>query len=279
MNETTCRCGNPTRDNATTCDTCCAKLTQALAEVPFLEEQANVTITRQRSAAIEGSSRSAEHGLPWHDKAAVALRNLRTTLVSWARMCHEEGVKRNGGNDGLPAENLPALSRYLLCRVDGLRFHDAGCDAVEEITNATGELRRLIFWKRKNRLYLGACEQTVTDDDGTIAVESCPGDVYADEGSPTGTCDDCGQGVTVVIRQSELNTRLDSRLCTPAEIATYAVYLGLQAKRESVRRKVNHWREHKRITQHGSTASGDPLFRYGEVRPLLYAHFAEKIKS
>jgi hypothetical protein len=292
-----CRCGKPTRDNATVCDTDTAKLTRALAETPFLAEQIDITITRQRAAAIGGGgSKTSKEALvdylagvatdglrgvqtPWHDKASEAKRDLHETLRSWVRLCAEENVRHDGGLERLPVDELGALSRWLMCRVEGLRFHDAGSDAVDEITAATKTIRSIVFWKRKSRVYLGACEQDVTDDEGDVLVESCPGDVYAEEGEPTGACDDCGQGVTVVIRQAELNKRLDSRLCTPAEIATYAVHLGLQAKRESVRRKVNHWAEHKRILKRGEAANGDPMFRYGEVRPLLYTHFGEKVKS
>lgn len=292
-----CRCGRPTRDDGTFCDTCGASLTRALAETPFLVEQATITITRQRSAVIGGGgSKSSQATLedyladvavqglrgvqtPWHDKASAALRNLHDILVSWVRMCAEEGVRHNGGPERLPVDETAAMSRWLLCRVDGLRLHDAGGDAVDEITAAAGEVRRIVFWKRKNRSYLGTCGLTVTDDEGVTILESCPGDMYADEGADVGSCDDCGQGVTVVIRQTEITKKLEDHLCTPAEIATYAVHLGLQAKRESVRRKVNHWAEHKRILKRGEAANGDPMFRYGEVRPLLYTHFGEKIKS
>lgn len=292
-----CRCGRPTRDDGYFCDTCGASLTRALAEVPFLVEQVNITITRQRSAAIGGggskSSKAsleeyladvASQGLkgvqtPWHDKASTARRNLHDVLVLWVRLCAEEGVRHTSGPERLPIDETAALSRWLMCRVDGLRLHEAGCDAVEEIADAAAEVRRIVFWKRKNRSYLGTCGLAVTDDEGNVEVEACPGDVYADEGADVGTCDDCAQGVTVVIRQAEITKKLEDHLCTPAEIATYAVYLGLQAPRQSVRRKVNHWAENKRILKRGEASNGDPMFRYGEVRPLLYTHFGEKIKS
>lgn len=292
-----CRCGKPTRDNAIVCDGCCAELTKALAEVPFLAEQIDITITRQRSAAIGGGgSKSRQDELedylanvaisglrgvqtPWHDKASGAKRQLHDVLVLWVRLCAEEGVRHSAGPERLPVDRMDALSRWLMCRVDGLRFHDAGSDAVDEITDAAAEVRRIVFWKRNSRDYLGTCGLEVTDDEGVVEVAECPGDIYAEEGADVATCEECAQAVTVVIRKAEIDKKLEDHLCTPAEIATYAVHLGLQARRESVRRKVNHWAEHKRILKRGEAPNGDPMFRYGEVRPLLYTHFAEKIKS
>src|SRR3546814_287087 len=189
------------------------------------------------------SAPSAEHGLPWHDKAAEAQRALRGLLVWWVRFCTEESMR--GLPTTAPADNVPSLARWLLHVVHGLTLHELGSDAVDEITDAVAECRRIVFWKRAARVYLGTCGQVVTDEDGEVITLSCGGEVYADEGDPVGKCDLCGQGVTVVIRKAEIDKRLLDRLCTHAEIATYAVYLGLRAPREQVRRRVNYWHRHK----------------------------------
>ncbi len=162
----------------------------------------------------------------------------------------------------------------------GIAKHDAATDALDEITNAVAECERVIFWKRRTRIYLGICGQRVEDEEGVTVIDACSGQVYADEKADVGTCDECGQGVTVVVRQGELNRQLDDRLCTAAELARLTVILGLDAPRDSVRKKIHYWHRHKRIVQRGTiteqTKAGTtevPTFRYGEVRVMLYKEF------
>lgn len=274
-----CACGKPTRDNAVLCDDCTETLDRALGDVAGVVEEIEVTMTRQRSAPIVSGAPSATTGLPWHEKAAVALRDLHNLLVLWVRLCDEEGV--GTGPSDLPADKPAALAAWLLHRVPGLARHDAAVEALDEITNAVAECERIIFWKRRSRDYLGVCGQRVEDEDGVTLLDSCTGDVYADDGAAVGVCDDCGQGVTVAIRKAELNRHIDDRLCTASELARLAVILGLDAPRDSVRKKIHYWHRHKRIAQRGiitESVKGEPVevptFRYGEVRVMLYKEFA-----
>lgn len=277
-----CVCGKPTRDNAVLCDDCTSMLERALGDVAGVVEEIEVTMTRQRSAPIVTGAPSATHPLPWHEKAAEALRELHNLLVLWVRLCDEEGV--GTGPADLPADNPAALAGWLLHRVPGLARHDAASDALDEITNAVAECERIVFWKRRARVYLGTCGQPIEDEDGMPLDEPCPGEVYAeDDRAQVGECDDCGQGVTVVVRQGELNRQLDDRLCTASELARLAVILGLDAPRDSVRKKIHYWHRHKRIPQRGTVTEyvkGEgvevPTFRYGEVRVMLYAEFARE---
>lgn len=277
-----CVCGKPTRDNAVLCDDCTGTLERALGDVAGVVEEIEVTMTRQRSAPIVTGAPSATHPLPWHEKAAEALRELHNLLVLWVRLCDEEGV--GTGPSDLPADKPAALAGWLLHRVPGLARHDAASDALDEITNAVAECERIVFWKRRARVYLGTCGQPIEDEDGLPLDETCPGEVYAeDDRAQVGQCDDCGQGVTVVVRQGELNRQLDDRLCTASELARLAVILGLDAPRDSVRKKIHYWHRHKRIPQRGTVTEyvkGEavevPTFRYGEVRVMLYAEFARE---
>lgn len=274
-----CACGRPTRDQAVLCDDCTEQLERALGDVGAVVADLEVTLTRQHSAPIVATAPSASTGLPWHEKAAEATRNLHGLLVLWVRLCDEESV--GTGPTDLPADNPAALAGWLLHRVPGLARHDAAAEALDEITDAVAECERIIFWKRKNRDYLGPCGQPVHDEDGDLLLDSCPGDVYAEHDAQVGTCDDCGQGVTVVIRKAEMNRLIDDRLCTAAELARLAVILGLDAPRDRVRKQIHYWHRHKRIAQRGTAtecAKGEtvevPTFRYGEVRVMLYQEFA-----
>lgn len=278
MSQTTCQCGKPTRDQAVLCDDCTNTLARALGDVAWVSEELETTITRQKAAAIGAGPRSSgSTPLPWHERGAEAKRDLQAILVAWVRFADEEHFP--GRPTWWPQDRPASLARWLLHVVRALGRHELGPDALEEITNAVATAERIVFWKRKNRIYLGTCGQVVTDDDGNVLALCCPGEVYADEGAAVGHCDECGQGVTVVIRQSEIEQKLADRLCTAAEIATYAVHLGLEAPRERVRQRVNYWHRHKRITAHGSNATGDPTFRYGDVRGMLYAEFARRDAS
>ena len=253
------------------CRDCQHELEKALGNCRWLDEELETTITRQRSAPIEGGSRSASRGLPWHDKAAQARRNLHGLLVSWVRFCGEEHVL--GVPDRLPRDRVSSLAAWLLHCTHGLAMRDIGPDAVDEITDAVAECERLVFWKRSARVYLGRCEREVRDDDDLLLVACCDGEVYADEGADEGTCQECEQTVVVVEQQKALTDRLDDMLMTPAEIARAAVFLGLQAPRESVRNRVNYWSRHEVIVVKGHAENGDPRFRYGDVRQLLVTAF------
>jgi hypothetical protein len=273
-----CRiCRAPARDQAYYCDPCRDKLDRALGDITWVSEEIDISITRQKGSNINGGSRSAETPLPWHDKASEAGRHLHDILVSWVKFCTDETVR--GAPNWIPRDNLPSLSRWLLHCTHGLSLHEIGPDAYEEITKAVSDCERIIFWKRRNRIYLGPCRRPVVDEEGGTVVEACPGEVYAEEGQPVGNCDSCGQGVTVVVRQAELNDELDRRLCTAAELARICVFLGLDVPRNAVRKKVHYWHRHKLIDSPATAPNGDPMFRYGEVRMRLYTEFSEKVKS
>ena len=57
----------------------------------------------------------------------------------------------------MPDDNLPALSRWLLWRVDGLALHDIGPEVVVEVTSAVAHCHRLID-RPADRQYLGVCD-------------------------------------------------------------------------------------------------------------------------
>lgn len=276
----TCNCGKPTRDDAYVCDDCLDLLARTLGDVPALLEEVDITITRQQAAGQHGTStaRPAERPLPWNEKAAEALRALHSTLVGWVRFCDEEQVRSRDPRDGLPEDDTADLARWLMWRVDGLAFHELGHDAVDQIADAAAQCWRIVFWKRRNRIYLGTCGK-VAEHDGEPG-DPCPGEVYADEGSVYGVCEDTTEHIhSVTERQAELTRRLDDTLGTAAEIAGMTVYLGLDADRETVRKRINQWHTRARIRPAQHSPAGDPMFRYGEVRALLYATFATREAS
>ena len=258
MTETTtdCRCGRPSRDAAYFCDDCAHALSVALGEVPWLDEELDITITRQKGATYNGSTaRGSERPSPVNWGASEAKGHLRAVLVSWARFCDEEGVRNASPHPGLPADNLPALSRWLLWRVDGLSLLDIGPEAVDEITDAVAQCHRRID-RPADRQYLGTCDMC---DDGRL---------YARPGSRWAKCDECEAATEAEALRTKLLDELDDRLCTAAEIAHLSTYLGLRADRETVRKRINQWHARKRIEREAAF-SDEPTFRFGIVRRLL----------
>lgn len=262
----TCRCGKPTRDDAFVCDDCLSHFHQALGEVPFLDEQLDISITRQ--SAKGGHGDSGETGLPWDDAASKAKRALHSTLATWVRFCDEEGVRHQSPSKTFPADNAKAMSRWLIWRIDGLGLHELGSDAADEITNAAAEARRIVFRKPAPKVYLGTCT-------AIVSAEECGHSVYAAKGGAEGHCTapDCRAAYDVAGSQERLEALLDSRLCTAAEIAHLSTYLGLHVSRDRVRKQINLWHKRERIRSKGVADNGDPRFLYADVRVLLAATY------
>lgn len=157
----------------------------------------------------------------------------------------------------LPADNLIAISRWMLWRVDGLALHDIGIEAVDEISAAVQTCHRLID-RHPERQYLGPCEAC----DG--------GRLYAQPAAKWAKCDACDTTVDADTVRARLLKTLDDQLYTAAEIARLSTYLGLKAGREQVRKRINQW--HKRDLIHPHAAfSDEPAFRFGEVYERLVA--------
>lgn len=251
-----CRCGKPTRDSAYFCDDCGHQLSVALGDVPWLDEELDVSTARIKGANYAGaSSKGAETPSPVNWGASEAKSHLRAVLVSWARFCDEERVRNASPHPGLPADNLPALSRWLLWRVDGLSLLDIGPEAVDEITDAVKRAHRQVD-RPADRQYLGNCD-------------ICPeGRLYARPGGSWARCDTCDQATEAQAIRDRMLRELDDRLCTAAEIAHLSTYLGLVADRETVRKRINQWASRGKLVEHASF-SDEPTYRFGAVYEML----------
>lgn len=268
MNANECRCGKPARDAAYFCDDCGDLLARALGEVPWLDEQLEVTVTRTSGIDYRtlGGAKATEAPSPVHWAASEARTHLKGLLVSWVLFCEAETVRSSDPHNGLPADNLPALSRWMLWRVDGLALHEIGIEAVDEITEAVQTCHRLID-KHPERQYLGTCEGCDT------------GRLYARPGSKSATCNACDASIDADAVRAKLLKELDDRLYTAAEIAGLSTYLGLKADRERVRKRINQWHKREQLQAHAAF-SDEPAFRFGEVYArLVAAEYQEAAKT
>ena len=271
MTRTCPRCARNLTPDRAACRDCQHDLEKALGDCTWLDNELIVTLTRQRSAPIESGPRGTTSGLPWNDRASAARRDLHQLLNRWVAYCAAHNVP--GAPTREPRYRITSQAAWLLHCTHGLAQRDAGLEAIDTITAAVGEAADLVFWKRAGRLYLGPCERPILNEHEQVIVEKCPGEVYAEEKAATGACEECEQEVEVAEQQLRLNDRLDAHLMTPAEIARAAVFLGLQAPRETVRKRVNYWHRHHLIEQRAESPAGDPMFRYGDVRERLLTEF------
>lgn len=261
-----CRhCGRQTANEAYVCEDSLSELAEVLGEMTWLDEQLDITITRQRAATYDGGP-DGNGGLPWHDAASEARRALHATLATWVRFCSTERIRNASPSDQQPRDSLISMSRWLMWRVDGLAWHELGGDAVSEITRAAGKAKAIVLWKPAARIYLGPCDLAPV----------CDGDVYALEGEDHGTCHECGHSYPVEARRQAMRDVVADRLATANEIARLSTYLGLPADREQVRSLVRSWERTKRIEAKSTGTDGQAMFRYGDVEPMLYEHYAKR---
>lgn len=257
MSETTCRCGRPTRDEAYVCDQCAHDLNAALGDVPWLEEELQTTITRTKGVdyRTKGTTRSSERPSPVVWSASEASTHLKAVLVSWVLFCADEGVRNQSPHQAIPEDNLTAISRWLMWRVDGLTLLDIGPEAVDEITEAVKVCHRLIDSPAAKQ-YLGTCDECET------------GRLYARPGAALARCNLCGTTIDAERLRAKLLDDLDDRLCTAAEIARLSTYLGLKADREQVRKKINQWSSRGMLHESASVTE-EATFRFGAVYAML----------
>lgn len=258
-----CRCGRPTRDAAYACDTCGDDLARALGDVTWLNEELEVTITRQqgidyrRGNGGSGAQKPSERPLPGNWTASEARGHLKSILVSWALLCSEESVRSSDPRDGLPADDLVAISRWLLWRVDGLMLHEAAGDVTDEVVSAVTHCHRLID-RAPDRQYLGDCREP----------ECVGGRLYGRPGGSLARCTNCHTTTSADEIRKRLLGELDDRLCTAREIAELSTYLGLKASREQVRKYVEYLSRKGLVAKHPAF-SDHSVYRFGEVYDLL----------
>lgn len=264
-----CLCGQPTRDGAYGCDDCAGELHRFFAEIPWLVDQLNSSITRQRAKNPNSSGGSGGKGLPWMDRASIAERRLEGLLALVVRLCDKLGVAHQSPHLGPPDPGPIGDSRWLLWRVDGLPQVEAFPDVLRAAMHTERHVLRVID-SAPDLLYLGTCDR-VKDENGTL----CGGAVYAVAGEATGRCRACRAKRVTETARDALYEQLDDMLCTATEIAELATYLGIPANRDRVRNLVYQWAKRGRLTNHG-TRDKQPVYRYGEVSLLLAATYDNK---
>ena len=252
----TCRCGNPTRDDAYTCDPCGDKLARALNEMPWLDDELETTIGNQRAANTEGGSRSAEKAMMFNAAASAKRDRLRHELVMAVRFCAEEGIRHQSASDDLPDDTLTAMARWLLWRVDGLALNDMGGEIGQAIIDAARACRRAIDAPPERR-YAGPCPE-------------CSRDLYHRPDATDVKCHGCGQTWEVAEvnewMEKRINEHMTNKLVTAREGATLLGRLGLSVEQGTI----DKWHQRGRLAEAGRTPpkgdrDGHRLYRWEEL--------------
>jgi hypothetical protein len=247
----------------TSVTSCADDLAKALGDVPWLTEELEVTISRQKGVDYrnvgggKGGKKASERPSPVVWGASEARVHLRALLVSWSRFCHDEHVRNSSPSDDLPTDDLVSMSRYLLWRVDGLTLNEIGSDAVDEITSAVAHCHRLID-SRPDRWYAGPCN---AETDG----RECGVDLYAKSIKGDVRCEACAAVYDVAARRSWLLAAAEDRLADAATIARSVSWLGTLPLNAA---RVRKWAERGRIVAKAHDGE-KPLYRIGDAIDLL----------
>lgn len=274
-----CACTRPIHDTATVCPHCAYQLDAALAELTEyrgLAYDLDITLSGQTAITSANSTPQAEEPqakepgtlrpsrLPYHGGASKAAGELKTALVTWARIVHTETGAILPVND-----TIAGVARWLRPCVGWLRYHDAGQEAVDGICEAVAAARRVID-RPAERLYAGPCD--------------CGADLYARLEASYVTCraevhEDGPLVWPVEERRRWLLTSAEDVLATTTEISRALTRYQQPVTSEMLRGFVFR----KRLGARGSRVVAGrkdpvPLYRLGDVLDIL-AQRVEKVTA
>ncbi|MDH2425761.1 hypothetical protein [Sphaerisporangium sp. TRM90804] len=244
------------------CWACDAELQRDLAEVPALEVDLGVTLSRQTRTGDREGGRPAETALPWDQRAATAAAELHATLVRWHRVL-AKGAPRVAGPICLecrhsscewsdlgraPADTLADISRWVIRHRVRLLRHPAVAEAVDDLRAAVRGARRAID-RPPATWYAGPCR--------------CGADLNARHGAPMIRCRACGAHVTTAAQVRWLLAEAADHLGTATEIARLLHPSGMNVTAAMIR----GYAHRGALVARGR--AGHPLYRIGDVLDLL----------
>lgn len=240
-------CSETIRD-WTVCPVHANQLRQDLAELPAQAGDLDRHLARLHAG--QGVGHSADTPMPYDQRASKALGDMRAVLPAWIRDLDENPEHH-------PADNIPAMARWLYARHHRLVAHPFAEEAVREIHELHEAALRAVD-NPAERMFLGRCE--------------CGTDLHAPPDRRWSTCPTCGAVVDAETKRAEVLAALDDRLVTAAEFAHLAGYLGLipQAGRDRARQRVNLWAARSLAIPH--RRGPDPAYRYDDLAALLAAN-------
>lgn len=240
-------CDQLTAD-AYVCTTCAHRLRTALADVPDLDAELVVTLTRQdRPATTSRGPRHVDPPLPYRISTSIIRDALAHTLRTWA-------LTINGDLLGHPpATTSSGLATWLRDRVEDIRQHPAGGAAVDELCAAVDAARDEVHGPaRTPRMLAGHCPD-------------CGTPVYAPQGATSARCHapDCTGTVDVAEWRRRALHALDEMALSAALAARTLPTLGVHVTAAQIRQ----WAHRGRLTA-VPQPDGRPRYLVRDIRAL-----------
>jgi hypothetical protein len=241
-------CGAKT--DANLCKGCTAELERAIAELPALLHELDVTISRQDrgvGAALYAMKRSKEQipGLhydegsttlpstswPFSWDAADLRWRVESTVVTWARhILESRGVTLPIGPTCIRCSHESCAlirahpGRLLLDNLDSIRLDEAADVIFDELVSCRRDLIRAID-RQAPDVFAGRCDspdvRVETDPDGTLhpTVSTCGADLYAHLGETSVRCGACGHEYDLAARKQWLVEQVPDVIANTTAIA------------------------------------------------------------
>lgn len=284
MNAKCVVCTRPV-NGANLCAHCLGTVERALGDVPALEDELNITSTRQSVTGSRNGSRSTTKPLPFNWSADHDLDDLRGTLVGWVRIIGPDVEKIGGptcqgwcshmscnafGQEVWPQDTLTSMSGWLLKHLNEIAQSDHADEIHDEIGYTVQQSYRAID-RRADRWYAGQCRsEHATDEDTDEDNACCAVHLYADPSAEMFNCPNCRTTFNSNHRRTELLLLADDILESATVIARALSTLEHHVTPERIRQ----WAHRGRIIAHSVDLNGHPLYRVGDVIDRLQEDMA-----
>lgn len=236
-------CDRTRPGHAQVCGACSEELRRALAAVPDLAADLDVTLSRQTSTGGAGA-RGIEVPLPYDPRATEAAGVLRSALVGWVRVLQDDHAET------WPADTLTDMSRWLLERHQRLVGHAVADEAVDEIRAAVRAAQRVVD-RAPGSQFAGPCP-------------GCGAALYTPEGWMIARCrnPECDvSDVDIAEQQATMRATIEDRHAHPTAAAALLARLGARTPEPTIRR----WAKQGLITPVGTDDRGRSLYRIGDI--------------
>lgn len=240
-------------DGLRLCHVCTRRIAEDARTAAVLYEDMGLTLIRAQNGAQRIGAGHSSSGAPVPDDDGMEARSaIRVTLVSLARLIHDER------GFTLPADDVPAMGLYVANNATWLAAHPAADEHAKDLRDIAGDRRswRLAYPARSEKRYAGRC----TTVDETSGVE-CGTDLYAVSGEATARCECCGEEYDVDAQQDQMRAIVQDSLARPIEIAGITLRLGIPVAYSTIA----SYAQRGRIVPHGHDDKGRALFRVGDV--------------
>ena len=138
-----------------------------LDELPTLHHSLVAHLVNVSTGSDETHRRGPSTGINLNADVVKTRDNIRALLVSWTRIALEEGPWQHA-----PADNLPAIARWLSSRVDWLADQDWTDELAANLHDTVREARSLVQPNSTYRVELGPCPELVGEEqrhcEGTV---------------------------------------------------------------------------------------------------------------